>query len=179
MPLKSDMPLKSVNGKTRIMLALWLNRIVVLNYSCYRSMLLEHSWFLYSSFFSRFGSRGGSLFCSSYCTEVKTKRRPPLSLFIPLFRKRRRQKDANISTKGEVLLHGGLRRDCIMSDSTYVLLILNSKMFKWSFKNWKTAEIQQFLHFSMTPNQDLSMKFTLCEPKQLNNGGGPKIAREL
>ena len=54
------------------------------------------SIFLFSRFvFSRFGSRGGSLFCSSYCTEVKTKRRPPLSLFIPLFRKRRRQKDAN------------------------------------------------------------------------------------
>ena len=35
--------IRRVYGKTRIMLALRLNRIVVLNYSCYRSMLLEHS----------------------------------------------------------------------------------------------------------------------------------------
>lgn len=128
-------------GKTRIILALRLKfRIVVLNYSCYRSMLLEHSWFLYSSFFSRFGSRGGSLFCSSYCTEVKTKRRPPLSLFIPLFRKRRRQKDANISTKGEVLLHGGLEETVICRIERMSFPICNSVMVKLLLRQKKNVK---------------------------------------
>ena len=117
-----------------------LNRIVVLNYSCYRSMLLEHSWFSIR-LFSRFGSRGGSLFCSSYCTEVKTKRRPPLSLFIPLFRKRRRQKDANISTKGEVLLHGGLEETVICRIQRMSFPICNSVMVKLLLKTFKKSSL--------------------------------------
>ena len=119
-----------------------LNRILVLNYSCYRSMLLEHSWFSIR-LFSRFGSRGGSLFCSSYCTEVKTKRRPPLSLFIPLFRKRRRQKDANISTKGEVLLHGGLEETVICRIQRMSLPICNSVMVNcfWDEKTFQKSSL--------------------------------------
>ena len=154
------------------MLALRLNCIVVLNYSCYRSMLLEHSWFLYSSFFSRFGSRGGSLFCSSYCTEVKTKRRPPLSLFIPLFRKRRRQKDANISTKGEVLLHGGLEETVICRIERMSFPICNSVMVKLLLRQKKCQKSSLWLHLR-------SDRMFYVNQSSLNNGGGPNKAQEL